>query len=58
MVVTSVALAGTCLGSRPGPATTVVEKIESKATESAVDLRLVRNMLGRDNTYRDYGNFG
>lgn len=54
MVVTSVALAGICLGSRLGTAFTVVKKEESKPTASAVNLRLSENMLGRNNACRSY----
>lgn len=57
MVVTSVALAGICLGSRLGVALTVVEMRHSKPTTSVVSLGFEYNMLGRNNAYRDYVDF-
>ena len=48
MVVTSVAFAGTCLGSRLGTAFTVVAIKESKLMPSIVTLRLSSNILSRN----------
>lgn len=56
IVITSVALAGICLGSRLGTAFTVVEIKPSKPTTSVVNLSFLGNMLGNDKAYRSYGN--
>ena len=55
IVVTSVALAGICLGSRLGTACTVVEIKPSKPTASVVNLGFPENILGKDKAYRSYG---
>ena len=58
MVVTSVALAGICLGSRFGTAFTVVEMKESKLTASAVYLQFVRSMLSGNKAFCSYEHVG
>ena len=55
MVVTSVALAGTCLGSRFGTAFTAVKMARSKPTASVVKLQFARDMLSRNNADHDFG---
>ncbi len=55
MVVTSVALAGTCLGSRFGTAFTAVKMARSKPTARVVNLQFVRDMFSRNNADHDYG---
>ena len=51
MVVTSVAFAGICLGSRSGPAFTVEGIKESRVTASTVIWEFARNMLGKNEAY-------
>ena len=53
MVVTPVALAGICLGSRLGVAFTILEMRYNKPTTSVVSLGFVRNMFSRNTACRN-----
>ena len=55
IVITSVALAGICLGSRLGAACTPVVIEDRKYTARVVYLRLLRNILGRNRVCHSNG---